>query len=74
MQKINLSQMKELCTSYFFSRATMKFFKGCKYKAFYIKETGTNYLCVSHRERPDAWYIFMEDYTFKNTKNPFMEA
>lgn len=57
-RRYTLAEMKSKHTGYFFSRDTMKFFKGDKYGTRYDRETGTNYLIVTHPGGSRAWWIF----------------
>jgi len=47
-RRYTLAEIKRASKGHFFSKATMKFFKGDKYRASYDAETGINYVEVYH--------------------------
>ena len=47
-RRYTLSEIKSRSTGHFFDRDTMKFFRGDKYGTRYDRETGQNYIKVTH--------------------------
>ncbi len=60
-RKYTLSEMRSMHTGHFFSKDTMKFFKGDKYKTRYCKASGTNWLIVTHPSGSHAYWKFHPD-------------
>jgi hypothetical protein len=64
MVRLTLSQIRARSKGYFFSRNTMKFFRGAKYSTRYDKKTDTNYVKVVHKPPQcttrTTWYKFNE--------------
>lgn len=66
MARLTLSDIRARSTGYFFSRDTMRHFRGSKYKVRYDQETDTNYIVViTPRQHPFdgrvVWYKFKPD-------------
>lgn len=57
--KLTLSQIRAQCKDYFFTKNTMRFFRGAKYSVKYDKDTDINYIKVEFTDRV-AWYRFDE--------------
>ena len=59
--KLTLTQIKELCKDYFFSKDTMRFYRGCKHSVIYNKDYNLNFICVYNPEfKSYAYYLFNE--------------
>lgn len=75
-RKLTLSQMRSMSKDYFWSPATMKFFREArpKYSAVYDDRTGKNYIVVQKDSRygGTAYYEFDEASGKTNcVENPF---
>jgi hypothetical protein len=49
LQKLTINEMKALCSDFFFSPDTMRFFRGAHYRS--IHKNGQNYIKVTHNKR-----------------------
>ena len=59
-RRYTLSEIKSRSTGHFFDRDTMKFFRGDKYGTRYDRETGQNYIKVTHPNSRGGvgWHTF----------------
>lgn len=57
-RRYTLQEMKNRSSGHFFERATMKFWKGDKYGSRYDKETGDNYIVVTHPNGTRSFHKF----------------
>jgi|WetSurMetagenome_2_1015567.scaffolds.fasta_scaffold409970_2 hypothetical protein len=57
-RRYTLSEMKARSTGHFFDHDTMKFFSGDKYGTRYDRETGQNYIRVTHPSGQVGWHKF----------------
>lgn len=55
--RLSLAQIKARETGFFFSKNTMRFFRGARYSTRFDKKTGINYIRVRHRGQT-FWHRF----------------